>query len=242
MNIKMIVAYDGTPYLGWQEGIDGPTIGGTLRTVLEMIYQEPIVLQAASRTDAGVHAEGQVVNFKTTKKRDLKRLLISLNQLLPPTIRVQSIEEVDEDFHPTLDSIGKEYHYHLSLGPVESPFRRTLTWHLHTPLDLSLMKQGAPLFVGTHDFAALTNASEPRPKETVRTLKRIDIHEKELRVEVEGDNFLYKMVRNLVGTLVYIGQGKISLKDAESLLKTKDRTLAGMTAPAQGLVLRQVFY
>lgn len=241
MNIKMIIAYDGTPYLGWQEGIDGPTVEGELRRALQQIYQEPIQLQAASRTDAGVHARGQVVNFKPTKARDLDALFISLNQLLPKTIRVFSLEEVDESFHPTLDNKGKEYHYHLSVGPVQSPFSRDFCWHLHTLLNLEKMRSAIPYFIGTHDFAALTNF--PRPEDTVRTLNRIDIFEEDtIRIEVEGDNFLYKMVRNLVGTLIYVGNGKLSLKDAKNLLHHQDRTLAGVTAPAHGLVLHRVFY
>ncbi|MCB1109567.1 MAG: tRNA pseudouridine(38-40) synthase TruA [Chlamydiia bacterium] len=242
MNIQVILSYDGTPYLGWQEGGDGPTVEETLRKVLEQIYQEPFQLQAASRTDAGVHAAGQVVNFKPSKALDLDRLLISLNQLLPKTIRVLALKEVDEGFHPTLDNEGKEYHYHICLGPVQSPFRRYFSWHLHTPLDCEKMREASSYFVGTHDFAALTNF--PRPEETVRTLRRIDIFEEEtgLRIEVEGDNFLYKMVRNLVGTLVYVGQGKLTLEMAQKLLQRKDRKKAGMTAPAHGLTLHRVFY
>lgn len=244
MNIKLIIAYDGTSYLGWQEVGDGPTIEETLRQVLEMIYQEKIVLQAASRTDKGVHAEGQVVNFFTQKEKDLKRLKRSLNQLLPPTIQIKDISIAPETFHPTLEAIGKEYHYHLSLGPVQSPFQRHYSWHLPAPLNIPLMKQAAASFIGTHNFAAFCNACDPYPKDTIRTLNRISLVQEgeNLRIEVEGNSFLYKMVRNLVGTLVYIGNGKLSIEEGRKLIDQKDRTLAGMTAPAHGLILNQVFY
>ncbi|MCB1085263.1 MAG: tRNA pseudouridine(38-40) synthase TruA [Chlamydiia bacterium] len=244
MNIKLVVAYDGTDFFGWQASIDGETIEAALQRVLEKIYQHPIALQAASRTDRGVHAARQVVNYKTEKELDLDRLLISLNQLLPETIRVLEAKKVEERFHPTLDAQGKIYHYHLCTGGVQSPFRRHFSWHIHTPLDLSLMREGASHFLGTRDFASLTNAQEPRPNETVRTLRRLDIFEVEggIRFEVEGDNFLYKMVRNLVGTLVYLGQGKLTLEEVRSLLKRQDRTYAGVTAPARGLTLFQVIY
>lgn len=244
MNIKMILSYDGTDFFGWQTSIDGPTIEETLQEVLEKIYQHPIPLQAASRTDRGVHAAGQVVNYRTEKEIDLNRLLISLNQLLPKTIRVLSIEETSQDFHPTLDAQGKIYHYHICQGSVQSPFRRHFSWHLHTPLDLTLMREGAKSFLGTHDFASFTNVQEPRPKDTIRTLSRLEIFEENssLRFEIEGDNFLYKMVRNLVGTLIYLGQGKLNLEGLQHLLHQRNRKFAGITAPANGLILYKVNY
>lgn len=185
-----------------------------------------------------------MVNYQTEKKVDLERLLISLNQLLPKTIRVLCLEESGEDFHPTLDAKGKIYHYHICLERVQSPFRRHFSWHVQTPLDLGLMREGAKYFLGTHDFAAFMNAQEPRAKNTVRTLKRLDLIEESpsLCFEVEGDNFLYKMVRNLVGTLIYLGQGKLSLQEIKSLLNKKDRTLAGVSAPGHGLTLYKVLY
>lgn len=244
MNIKIVIAYDGTGLFGWQTSSDGPTVEEKLQAVLEQIYQHPMVLQAASRTDRGVHAAEQVVNYRTDKELDLKRLLISLNQLLPKMIRVLSIENAQENFHPTLDAKGKIYHYHVCQGAVQSPFRRHFSWHIHLPLDIKLMREGAKCFLGTHDFASFTNVQEPRPKETVRTLKRLDMIEEGvfLRFEIEGDNFLYKMVRNLVGTLVYLGQGKVTLHDIPSALAKRDRTLAGITAPGHGLTLHKVLY
>lgn len=240
----MILAYDGTDFLGWQRSCDGPTVEEAVQTVLEQIYQHPIALQAASRTDRGVHAAGQVVNYRTEKRLDVERLLISLNQLLPKALRILAIEEVDDAFHPTLDAKGKIYHYELCQGAVQSPFRRHLSWHLHTPLNLDLMRKGAQCLEGRHDFASFTNRQDPRPPDTIRTLRRLDLYEEgsSIRFEVEGDNFLYKMVRNLVGTLVYLGLGKLSLDQTKSLLDKQDRTIAGITAPAHGLTLYKVNY
>ena len=240
----MILSYDGTEFLGWQESIDGITIEETLRKTLETIYQHPIILQAASRTDRGVHAEHQVVNYITEKSLDLTRLKFSLNQLLPKTIRVQTIEEAPETFHPTLEAIGKEYHYHLCMSPVQSPFHRHFSWHIANPLNLDLMREGATSFIGTHDFLTFCNAITPMPKDTTRTVTRLEIIEEgpSLRFEIEGTSFLYKMVRNLVGTLVYLGLGKLSLDEVKTLLENKDRKLAGMTAPAHGLTLKKVSY
>lgn len=244
MNIKMTLSYDGTGYLGWQASNRGPTIEATLKEVLEKILQQTVDLQAASRTDAGVHAEGQIVNFFLLKPRDLKQLQKSLNQLLPKNIRVTNLEEVEEAFHPTLDAKGKEYHYRVSRSPVQLPFDRLFAWHYPYPLNLDPMQTAKEFFIGTHDFQAFGNAADPKPKDTVRTLSRLDLiaEEEELRFEVEGDHFLYKMVRNLVGTLIDIGAGKLSLEEAKALIEKKDRTLAGVTAPAQGLVLKRVYY
>lgn len=243
-NIKLILSYDGSAYLGWQASNVGVSIEGTLKEVLEKILQQEVQLQAASRTDAGVHAEAQVVNFFLEKPRNLEHLHKSLNQLLPKDIRVAIIEEAPDDFHPTLKSKGKEYHYRLTRSHVQLPFDRLFAWHYPFSLDLAKMETATKFFIGKHDFQAFGNAADPKPKDTIRTLYRLDIisSEEELRFEIHGNNFLYKMVRNLVGTLVYIGAGKLSLEEAEKLIASKDRTLAGMTAPAHGLLLKKVFY
>ena len=240
----MILSYDGTHFLGWQESTDGMTIQEALRRLLEQIYQHPIRLQAASRTDKGVHAEGQVAHYLTEKFLDLTRLKVSLNQLLPRSIRVLKMEEAKQTFHPTLDATGKAYHYSLCLTPVQSPFLRSFSWHIPYSLDVSLMKKGAVSFVGTHDFTSLANQRDPKPTHTLCTLSRIEIiqEEERLRFEIEGNRFLYKMVRNLVGTLVDLGRGKLSLEEVQTLLEKKDRTKGGIVAPAHGLVLKKVYY
>lgn len=244
MNIKLTLSYDGTLYLGWQASNDGATIEATLRQILEKILQQPVSLQAASRTDAGVHAEGQVVNFFLEKERDLKQLYKSLNQLLPKDIRVTSIEVAENQFHSTLDAKGKEYHYKLTHSHVQLPFERHFAWHYPFPLNLKKMRLSTKFFIGKHDFCAFGNRTDPKPKGTIRTLYYLDFtsNEREICFKVHGNHFLYKMVRNLVGTLVAIGAEKLSLQEAEKLIANKDRTLAGITAPAHGLLLKKVYY
>lgn len=241
-NLKLILAYDGTAYLGWQKTEMGPSIEGSLGRVLEQILQQPIKLQAASRTDAGVHAEGQVVNFFSEPKLSLDRLLASCNALLPSDIRILHLEEMPSSFHPTLDAKGKEYHYHICLGKVQLPFDRRFSWHFVKKVQLNWMKEAALYFIGKHDFLALTNE---RQEDNIRELYSIQIDEigdERIRIRVAGNQFLYKMVRNIVGTLLYAGCGMISMETISTLLKKGDRKEAGMTAPAHGLILKRVFY
>jgi len=244
MNIKLIIAYDGTHFFGWQKTSDGPTIEETLQQLLETIYQHPIQLQAASRTDKGVHAEGQVVNYRCKKKKDLRQLKFSLNQMLPKMIRILIIKEVADDFHATLDATFKEYHYRVTTTHVQSPFERHLSWHCYYPFDLDAMKQAALLLLGTYDFSSFCNTHSSRNMNRICTIKRLDItyQSDQLKFEIEGNNFLYKMVRNIIGTLIYVGIGKFSVQHVENLLIQKMRKFAGITAPAHGLVLKHVRY
>jgi tRNA pseudouridine38-40 synthase len=241
-NIKLIVAYEGTAYSGWQKTETGPSIEGELEKVLGQILQEKVKLQAASRTDAGVHAEGQVVNFLTEKAVELGRLMRGCNALLPEDIRVVGIEEMAETFHPTIDAQGKEYHYLVSLGKTQLPFDRKFAWHFVKPVNLELMREAARFFVGRHDFSALTNEKQI---DNVREVYGIEIEEagdQKLIIRVAGNHFLYKMVRNIVGTLVYVGCGMLRMEEARGLLEKGDRKAAGMTAPAHGLTLKVVKY
>jgi tRNA pseudouridine38-40 synthase len=247
MNLKLILSYDGTHYLGWQKTKMGPSIEDSLERVLNQILQEKIHLQAASRTDAGVHAEAQVVNFYTQKEKlDLKKLERGLNGLLPKDISISQIEIAPDTFHPTLDALGKEYHYYICHGPVQLPFHRLFSWHYPSSPDLLLMQQGASLLLGLHDFQALCNQKKNSENEETRChLMHVEIEalpERRLRIRVIGDKFLYNMVRNLVGTLIYLGCGKLSLDSLRELLESRDRTKAGMTAPPHGLILKKVLY
>lgn len=246
-NIKLTVAYDGTNYLGWQKTNTGPSVEEILENVLTKVLQHGIRLQAASRTDAGVHANGQVVNFITEKLLPpLEKLQGSLNSLLPKDMTIISVESASENFHPTLDCIAKEYHYHLCYGKMQMPQSRLYAWHYPYALDVDLMSQAAQLIVGKRDFKAFCNVKKNEPyADHVRDLTSIQIitlPNHSLRFEVSGTNFLYKMVRNIVGTLVYVGCGKIMLADLPKILESNDRTLAGMTAPAHGLFLHTVTY
>ncbi len=246
-NIKLVIAYDGTSYLGWQKTGNGPSIEESLEHVLEQILQHPVTLQAASRTDAGVHAYGQVVNF-FTKKEDLnlQRLQISLNQLLSPDIVVLSIQEELLNFHPTLDCKQKEYHYFFCKNDVQMPEHRLYSWHCPKLLFLPEMHQAAQFFLGRQDFSALCNFRKQQHYSSyireVYSIDLVDLPNNRLLVKICGQNFLYKMVRNIVGTLVYVGMGKMALKELPSLLLSQDRTKAGITAPAHGLFLYKVMY
>lgn len=246
LNIKLTVAYDGGNYLGWQKTSMGPSIEETLQRVLEQILQEQIVLQAASRTDAGVHAKGQIVNFLTHKTPSLQRLKISLNCLLPKDIAVMHVEMADIDFHPTLDCRGKEYHYWVCNGTAQLPQHRFYSWHYPHALDVNVMRAAALLLAGEHDYAAFCNFKKNHAyAHYVRQVELIDIielPEERLCIRVRGNNFLYKMVRNLVGTLVYVGCGKIDVEEIPGILGSQERPQAGVTAPAHGLCLQQVFY
>ena len=245
-NYKITLAYDGTYYYGWQKNIDGPSIEKTLFDALTRLLQHPTPLQAASRTDRGVHAEGQVVNFFTQNKPlSLQLFLHSLNKILPEDITVTSLEKALPTFHPTLDATGKEYHYSLTNTYSQDPFHRHFSWHVPQQLSLEPMRIAATHFLGTHDFSSLTNTRFPKHENTVCTLETIDISEQtnhRLHIRVIGDHFLYKMVRNLVGTLIHVGQGKLDANTIPTILQKKDRTYAGITAPANGLRLIQVFY
>lgn len=241
-NIKLIVAYDGTHFLGWQKTIAGPSIEATLEAAVSQVLQHPVQLQAASRTDAGVHAEGQVVNFFTDSPLSLERMKKSFNALLPAVIRIVQVEEAHAGFHPTLDALWKEYLYDIYLGPVQLPFNAPFAWHFVKPVDREKMRLAANIFVGKHDFSALTNEKQ---EDNVREIYRIDIAETtpdNLTICVAGNRFLYKMVRNVVGTLLYVGCGMLTLEDSAALLVSGNRSDAGMTAPAHGLRLKKVYY
>ncbi|MBA3958004.1 MAG: tRNA pseudouridine(38-40) synthase TruA [Parachlamydiaceae bacterium] len=246
-NIKLLIAYDGAPYLGWQKNNVGPSVESTLQDILEQILQEKIQLQAASRTDAGVHARGQVVNFLPYKPLpDLSKLQHSLNSLLKGSIVVCSIERMPHDFHPTLDCIGKEYRYTICYGAIQMPQHRFYSWHYPERLNLQLMREAADLLKGTHDFSAFCNfkknASYTDYVRTIHEIKIVELSENSLELHISGNHFLYKMVRNIVGTLAYVGNGKLLVDDVPQLLLTGDRTQAGVTAPAHGLTLHHILY
>jgi tRNA pseudouridine38-40 synthase len=249
MHLVLIIAYDGTAYYGWQATKEGPSLQQNLEHVLSNIFQEPITVRAASRTDRGVHAWGQVVDFVTTRPcHDLQQLIISLNHLLPPDIRCQAaFQAPSELFHPTLDSVRKTYQYNISIGHTQLPHLRFTHWHVHYPLDQRLLHETAHLLIGTHDFRGLCNRRTNLDElHTMRTVHAIDIvHESEqntLTVSITADRFLYKMARTIVGTIVWVARGKTPISSVIDAIKTRKRALAGMTAPAHGLCLVKVHY
>jgi len=232
---KAIIAYEGTQYFGWQKTISGPSIQEELEKALLRITAEKTTPEAASRTDRGVHAAGQVIQFALETPLEIPALQKALNAVLPTDIRILHLSP--KTFHPTLDAIGKEYHYKISPVPVQDPTERFYSWHLRFPLDLDSMKQAAAHFIGTHDFTSFANEEEKDPICTIQSLNILPT-----LIQIQGNRFLYKMVRNLVGTLVHIGCGKLSPDSIPSILASRDRKQAGPTAPAHGLYLHQVFY
>jgi tRNA pseudouridine38-40 synthase len=237
MNLKLIIAYIGTRYLGWQKTREGLSIEEELEKALFQISKEKISLQAASRTDAGVHAKGQVVNFFAAKLffKD------AVNALLPEDISVLDVSRASMDFHPTLDARSKEYVYEICNTSVQSPFHRKFSWHFPFPLDLAVMQKCAHHLIGTHDFAAFGNERQGGERSVFR-IEILPLENKRVRIVIHGNRFLYKMVRNIVGTLAYIGCGKIPREKLPFILGSHDREQAGMTAPAHGLSLYRVFY
>ncbi|MBJ7449330.1 MAG: tRNA pseudouridine(38-40) synthase TruA [Parachlamydiales bacterium] len=246
-NIALLVSYEGTTYYGWQKTIAGPNIENTLQSACEQLLQQPIILQAASRTDRGVHASGQCVNFFCNKPNlDCSKILLGLNALLPPCIRILDVSVKHETFHPTIDCTAKEYHYQICLGKVQRPQHRLFSWHCPYELDFERMNVAAKSLEGEHDFSAFCNGQKNTHYAHYRRhINEIDIQiaqENRCLIRVKGNHFLYKMVRNIVGTLVMVGRKKMIAEEIGQLLQSKDRRLIGQTAPACGLTLFKVYY
>lgn len=221
----------------------GPSIEETLKNVLFNLLQEKPLLQAASRTDRGVHATAQVVNFYTAKTiKDLKK---ALNSLLPDSIAILDVEEMELSFHPTLDCVGKEYTYQIYNDGVMLPQKRFSFCHIPLSLDIAAMKEAALLFLGKHDFSSFCNSRKNLCyPHKIREIYSIDILKNgfEIALIMAGDHFLYKMARNIAGTLVYVGLGKISPHEISKILQLKTRKAAGITLPAHGLALTKIVY
>lgn len=245
-NYKMIIAYDGTDYCGWQVQPNGLSIQEVLQKRMAVILRRDVVLIGSGRTDAGVHAMGQVTHFHFPDPIDLYRFSGSINSLLPKDIRVREVLEASPDFHAQYSALGKSYHYHLHLDRVLDPFQRLYRWHVRERICLDVLKKAAQLFVGVHDFTTFANESHAgsAAHDPVRTLRRLDVVEQPggVRLEFEGDGFLYKMVRNITGTLLEIAAAKKSIEEVPILLRAKDRRRAGQAAPPQGLFLMRVDY
>jgi tRNA pseudouridine38-40 synthase len=244
---KLTIGYDGTNYSGWQIQTDKVvSIQSLIQNALETILREKISLFGSGRTDAGVHAIAQIAHFSCESIFAIHKLRHSLNSLLPKDIRIEMIEEVESQFHARYSAIGKTYHYHMHLGAVQNPFRRLYALHIPYPIDRSLLKESAKYFIGTHDFSSFANDGKKgsAAKNAIRTIKRLDVIEEgnTLRLEFEGNGFLYKMVRNIVGTLLEIATGKMKIDELAALFAAKDRRNAPAAAAAHGLFLVKVDY
>jgi tRNA pseudouridine38-40 synthase len=247
---KLTIAYDGTDFHGWQAQSNKPTIQGQIVSVLERLTQERIALHGAGRTDAGVHALGQVGSFRTQSTLSAAEFQRALNALLPHTIRIVAAEEVGPTFNARWSAKGKTYRYRLYRGKVVPPFLYRYVLHYPFPLDEDKMRDAAARFVGMHDFAsfAASTGSEDDDQErsTDREIFSAELlrssDNEELLFTVKGRSFLRYMVRKMVGTLLDVGRGKLTPQDIDRLYELKDRSKSGPTVPPQGLVMVEVFH
>jgi tRNA pseudouridine38-40 synthase len=246
---KLIVAYDGTNYFGWQYQPDQPTVQRCIESALGMVLGHPRwPARASSRTDSGVHALGQVVVFKTNAWRaPADRLTPALNTHLPDDIVIRSAEEVQSNFHPLAFCTGKRYRYRVYSSRIADPLDGRFHWWVKHHLHVGAMREAAACLLGKHDFAAFETSGSPR-QNTVRTVRAIEIEShdyldgQQISIEIEADGFLYNMVRNITGTLVVVGRKRQPPSWARDVLDSKDRREAGQTAPPQGLQLLEIFF
>ena len=238
-----VCAYDGGGFSGWQSQPKGDSVQDAIEARLKVIFKTLIRIHGSGRTDAGVHAEGQVFHFDAEWSHGPKALLAALKSQLDRGIQLKSLARAKDDFHARFSAVGKTYVYHLYLGDAD-PFDRRFVWSVPRPLDLAAMRRAAALLQGTHDFKAFSAQNGDEKETTIRTLRRLElaVRGKRLRVTAESDGFLYKMVRTLVGTLVAVGEGRMSPATVASLLTTKERIPLVPTAPAHGLRLMKVHY
>jgi tRNA pseudouridine38-40 synthase len=247
LKFKLSIAYDGTGYEGWQVQKTGTGVQEKVEHALAKLFPSKPRLHSSSRTDTGVHALGMIAHFEVPRgeyNMTARKLALALNHWLPEDIRVLSAARASEKFHARFDAKGKQYRYFVWNHTAMNPLIRGTAWHVPRPLDLKAMRAAAPLFVGKHDFKSFAANRNYEMESTVRTLTRCDFKKKGplLTFVIEGDGFLYKMCRGIVGTIVQIGLGKFPASEIKTMLAQKDRRVAGMTAPAQGLVLWKVFY
>jgi tRNA pseudouridine38-40 synthase len=243
-HFQLTIAYDGANYAGWQLQPNGRTIQELVEGALAKIAGGAVRVHGSGRTDAGVHAKAQVANCSFDTRLATTTLLRALNANLPVDIRVQRVQEVDARFHARFSAKGKEYRYQIDCGMVADPFLRAYAWHHPRPLNVAAMRQAARLLKGRHDFAALS-ANPMRPVETtVRTVSKLSVTKRGslLTIAVVADGFLYKMVRSIVGALVKVGEGRMTVEQLQKLVKAKKRSALVETAPAHGLFLWRVFY
>lgn len=243
MNYRLLIRYDGTRYAGWQrQTMTRETIQGKIEDVLERMTGERVEIIGAGRTDAGVHARGQVANVHLTERKGTKEIRDYLNRYLPEDICVMEVSEVSERFHSRLNAGTKTYRYRISTNTVKNVFERKYIYDLNEPLDVKRMKKAAMYLLGTHDFQGF--CARKMKKSSVRRIDAIEFQELdgELQISYQGNGFLYNMVRIITGTLIEVGKGERSPESVAEILRTGERAKAGFTAPAKGLCLVRVEY
>ena len=248
-NLKLILSYDGSDFAGWQVQPNAPTVQGTLASAIGRVTGEKVLPQGSGRTDAGVHALAQVVTFVTESPVPTANFVKALNDVLPPTVRVLTVEEAAPDFHARKSACGKTYRYRIYREAICPPFLSRYVWHYPFPLDERVMVQAAGLVEGEHDFTsfAAVDPERGREGEPVSNVRRIfssawERLGNELVYTVQGSGFLHHMVRNLVGTFILVGKRTLAVEDMTRILQAQNRSAAGATAPAGGLYLVCVDY
>lgn len=248
-NLKLVLAYDGTEFCGWQIQPDAATVQGTLATAIGRITGEKVLPQGSGRTDAGVHALAQVATFATGSVIPLRNLVNALNDVLPASIRVLEANEVPAEFHARKSATSKTYRYRIYRDSICPPLLARYVWHYPYPLDEGAMRSGGPLIVGEHDFTSFAAVDPERERDRVNASNVRTMFSSvwrrdgpELIYEIRGSGFLHHMVRNLVGTFILLGKAAINPKDLAIILEARKRSAAGATAPASGLYLVGVEY
>ena len=242
-NIKVTLEYDGTRFSGFQKQKNHRTVQGEFERALAKLFQNKVRLVASGRTDSGVHAEAQVVNFRIHSKIPPPKIQLALNHYLPEDLAVTAVEKVRSDFHSRYSPRAKVYEYQVFHSKSRSPLNRFRTYHVPYPLNLAKMRLGARLLSGRHNFRAF-ESSGGRRLNSIRTIQRFQIQKKGKIVSftIRSNGFLYKMARSVVGTLLEVGSGRLKLSGLKQILATKDRSLVGPTVPARGLTLKRVMY
>jgi len=245
-NLRLFIAYDGTNYLGWQIQPKGPTVQGTIQEALSKILGHKVKLKSAGRTDTGVHALYQVAHFLTLSERPLEIIFKAVNSLLPRDIVIWRIEEVDLKFHSQRDALKKTYAYYIYNHPVRNPLLRLYTYWVPEKLDIEAMKACLPFIIGEKDFASFRKSGTDL-KSTIRTvysaeIKRATGKKHTWVFEITGKGFMRYMVRNIVGALVEVGKGSLTVEDFKKIMDARDRSIAPPPAPPQGLVLKKIEY
>lgn len=242
-NIKLIIEYDGKDFNGWQKQTNKPNIQGTIENAIMQITGEEVELNASGRTDAGVHALGQVANFKTNTTIPIEKIAIAINSKLKKSIVIKKAEEVELEFHARYACKRKTYKYIIDNSKTGTAIYRNLKYSFNQQLDIEAMKKAATYFIGEHDFKAF-KASGTSSKSSVRTIYNAQIKKEnqDIIIELTGNGFLYNMVRIISGTLLDVGIGKIAPEEIQKIIKQRDRAKAGKTLPPQGLYLVSVEY
>ena len=242
MRLRAVIAYDGTDYGGFQRQTNAPSVQAVLEAALVQVTQEAVTVSAAGRTDAGVHAAGQVIAFDTAWQHGLDDLQRALNAVLPADIAVLEVAEAAPDFHPRYDARSRRYRYTIYNAPVRWPLARRYSLHVPKPLNVPALQQAAQCLVGEHDFAAF--GQPPQGESTVRRVLAAEWGGEPpwLTFDIEANAFLYRMVRSIVGTMLMVGRGEMSVEEFAAVLASCDRSRAGPTAPPHGLCLMEVKY